>query len=230
MKTLIVMPLPEEMAPFMELCAAKSIRLEAATIGKLDVTHCPDLDLTVANGGLGKTQFAIQVQHLLDFSPDFDLVICAGAAGALDDPLTIGDVVIATETVEYDIYNGFATPLLPRYPSDESVRNSFREIPFGENAFRVHFGPIASGDEDIVGIERKKEIQRKTGGLAVAWEGAGGARACQFNRVPYLEIRGVTDDADGTALTDFKKNLPAAMRNVAAVILAWAERQKAASS
>ena len=82
--------------------------------------------MTLACGGLGKTQFAIQTQYLLDVSPAFDVVICAGAAGALDNTLAIGDVVIATETVEYDIYNHFGAPLIPRYPSDEKVRDSFK--------------------------------------------------------------------------------------------------------
>ncbi len=225
MKTLVVIPLSEEMTPFLELCTAHDVRFEAAMIGKLAVTRCPDLEITLACGGLGKTQFAIQVQHLLDFSPDFDLVICAGAAGALADSLSVGDVVVATETVEYDIYNGFGTPLIPRYAGHESTRDAFKEIPLGGNGFRVHFGPIASGDEDVMDTKRRKEIQKRTGGLAVAWEGAGGARACQFNGVPYLEIRGITDAAQGTALADFEKNLPTAMRNVAALILAWAGRQ-----
>jgi nucleoside phosphorylase len=36
--------------------------------------------------------------------------------------------------------------------------------------------------------------------------------------VPFLEIRGVTDSADDAAVENFRKNLPAAMTNVASVI------------
>jgi nucleoside phosphorylase len=55
---------------------------------------------------------------------------------------------------------------------------------------------IASGDEDIVTIERAAELHTQTGAVAVAWEGAGVARACLFSQIPYLEIRGITDTAD----------------------------------
>jgi adenosylhomocysteine nucleosidase len=79
---LIVTPLKEE---YNDLCHSLSaLHLESHTerIGKLDV-HCfPALNITLACGGHGKTQFGIQTQHLLDHAR-FDLVICAGAAGAL---------------------------------------------------------------------------------------------------------------------------------------------------
>ena len=63
----------------------------------------------------------------------------------------------------------------------------------------MHWSLFASGDEDVIELERKKQIQRRTGALVVAWEGAGGARACQFSGIPFMEIRGVTDNADCTA-------------------------------
>lgn len=150
------------------------------------------LGVTVANGGLGKVQFATQTQHLLDVSPDWGLVICAGAAGALVEELSTGDIIVATETIEHDIRSKFAEPLLPRFGSAKAVVTELRiKFPFTPvhfgfgpiasgsafTSFRVRFGPIASGDEDIVDADRRREIQQLTGALAVAWEGAGGARA-----------------------------------------------------
>ncbi len=87
--------------------------------------------------------------------------------------------------------------------------------------FRVHFGPIASGDEDIVDVARGQELRETTGAVAVAWEGAGGARACLFSGTPFVEIRGVTDNANHTAPADFETNLELAMDNLAALIIAW---------
>ena len=52
-------------------------------IGRLPVVQFPDLGVTLARGGLGKVQFAVQTQHLLDTCSDWDLIVCAGAAGAL---------------------------------------------------------------------------------------------------------------------------------------------------
>ena len=224
-ETLVVIPLQEEMKVFQQFCAEQSIQFESSRIGKLVVTLFPDLEIVLACGGLGKTQFAIQTQYLLDSYLGFDVVICAGVAGSLDGELSVGDVVVATETVEYDIYNKFGKSIIPRYSSDERVRNSFRVIASKEKDFQIHFGAIASGDEDVINEERRKEIQMRTGGLVVAWEGAGGARACRFNAVSYVEIRGVTDRADGSASADFEKNLRIAMRNVTKTIVFWADRR-----
>ena len=89
------------------------------------------------------------------------------------------------------------------------------------------FGPIASGDETVVDRERRRELHQLTGALAVAWEGAGGARACHFSEVPYIEVRGITDHANSQAATDFKLHMPSAMRHVARLITAWTSTEHA---
>jgi adenosylhomocysteine nucleosidase len=221
MKSLIVTPIQEEFDCFVQGCIELGFGTEAAIIGRLPVTHVPDLNITVARGGLGKVQFAIQTQHLLDAGPHWDLVICAGAAGALVDELSPGDIVIATETVEHDIRNKFGKPLLPRYVSATSILAELKGGPITPSTFNIHFGPIASGDEDVVDVERRREIHLLTGALAVAWEGAGGARACHFSGVPFIEIRGITDQANSQASADFEMNLASAMRHIAELLSAW---------
>ena len=74
-----------------------------------------DLGLTIACGGTGKAQFALQTQHLLDTDAGWGLVICAGAAGALADEVIVGDVVVATATVEHDYQNKFNSRPIPRF-------------------------------------------------------------------------------------------------------------------
>ena len=76
---------------------------------------------------------------------------------------------------------------------------------------------------------RAGELHTRTGALAVAWEGAGGARAAAFSDVPYLEIRGITDMADHDAASTWKPNVPHAMGNVAVIVATIAERSTSAS-
>ena len=59
--------------------------------------------------------------------------------------------------------------------------------------------------------------------VAVAWEGAGGARACAFSDVPFVEIRGITARADDRAPADFRANLNIAMANLAALLASWSQ-------
>jgi adenosylhomocysteine nucleosidase len=137
MKILVVTPIAEEVNCFLRSCAEQGIRSETMVIGKLPVTHFPALGLIVAQGGLGKVQFAIQTQHLIDICPGLHGIICAGAAGALVDELTVGDVVVATETVEHDIRNKFGPPLLPRFRSGEVLVETFKNLPVVSRAFQV---------------------------------------------------------------------------------------------
>jgi adenosylhomocysteine nucleosidase len=227
MKTLIVVPIQPEIDFLLQAWAENGFHTRNAIIGRLAVVHLPELDVTLACGGLGKVQFAVQTQHLLDVYPGWDRVICAGAAGALVDGLSVGDVVVATETVEHDIHNKFGKPLLPKFSGAEAVVSALRSMAPLCKSFQVHFGPIASGDEDVVDTDRKRTLHRRTGALAVAWEGAGGATACHFSRVPFVEIRGITDRADSDAASDFEGNLGNAIANVATLITSWLHKRVA---
>lgn len=221
MRILVVIPTQLELDYFLQACQELGHQAEPRVAGRLSIKVYPTLGLAVAHGGLGKTQFAVQTQHLID-ALDSDWVICAGAAGALVDALDVGDVVIATETVEHDIRNHFVKPMLPRFYGAAAIVEHCRQSLPRVNGVAVHFGAVASGDEDVASPERREAIGQRTGALVVAWEGAGGARACQFSGKPYLEVRGVSDRADGTAAQDFRRNLPVVMSNIATVILSWA--------
>ena len=181
--------------------------------------------LVVAQGGLGKAQFGIQTQHAIDTLRDRDMVICAGSAGGLSDDLKIGDVVVATETVEHDFKWGIRSGQpLPSFTGDQkSIAMLQSELPMMEESFDVHFGIVASGDEGIVDSQRADELRRDTDAIAVAWEGAGGARAAEFSDLPFLEVRGISDGAGNDAISEFEENLPQAVENVATIVLTLAQ-------
>jgi adenosylhomocysteine nucleosidase len=164
--------------------------------------------LACATGGHGKVQFALASQMLIrELKPA--LLVCAGACGALDPALKVLDVVAATETVEHDFNLRFEKRPHPRFKGDEAALAKLGGI---------RKGVIASGDEDIVDAVRRGVLREATGACAVAWEGAGGARAAAFCATPYLELRVVTDSADAGAPGDFKANLRAGMAKIAAVL------------
>jgi adenosylhomocysteine nucleosidase len=176
----------------------------------------PNPDRTrVEVGGHGKVQFALRTQSLImERRPD--LVICAGACGALTERLRPLDVVVAESTVEHDFKLRFVKCPIPAFVGDPNALRVLKD--HAAHGFALHFGLIASGDEDVVDTARACELRSATAALAVAWEGAGGARACLHAGVPFLEIRGVTDSADDLSVENFRRNLPAAMTNVASVI------------
>lgn len=211
----------EELNYFLQSCARRGFRTENSAVGRLPIVRLPDLGLTLARGGTGKAQFAVQTRHLLDTGTSWGLVICAGAAGALVDDLSVGDVVVATTTVEHDYHNKFNKRPVPRFDGAPTAIAGLRHASLPSATFKVHFGTVASGDEDVIDAERRRTLHQSTDALVVAWEGAGGARACAFSGVPFVEIRGVTDTANLNAPSDFETNLEVAMNNIAALITSW---------
>jgi adenosylhomocysteine nucleosidase len=190
----------------------------------------PALDLLIAVGGNGKAQYGIQAQYLIDRCDGIDLLACVGAAGRLTAALQVGDVVLGTATVEHDYKERFNPRPLPRYDASPDVLSEF--IRLTESTafpFKVHCGVIASGDEDIVDPTRAAELREATNALCVAWEGSGGARAARLNDVEFLEIRGITDGADGDAARFFHDNVNDVMFNVVELMMAWSILRRSAS-
>jgi adenosylhomocysteine nucleosidase len=219
-KTLIVTPLQEEYDCLHHSLFALGLSSHKDKIGRLTVDHFPTLNVTLARGGHGKTQFGIQTQHLLDHAK-FELVICAGAAGALAPEVKVGDLIVATSTVEHDYNLKFVKRPNPQFAGDRNSIEQIRRLDLSDAEFTIHFGIMAGGDEDVIELARGTQLRELHGASAVAWEGVGGARAAAFSGVPYLEIRGATDTADHEAPVVFDVNLKIVMRNLAWLLQRW---------
>jgi adenosylhomocysteine nucleosidase len=217
---LVAAPLQEEYSALRESLTSRALRAEPDQIGKLEVHRFPELGITLARGGHGKTQFGVQTQYLLD-QAQFDLVICAGAAGALGPEVGIGDLIVATSTLEHDFNLKFVSRPNPQFAGDAESIARIRALKLDGVGFKIHFGTMASGDEDVVDVARGAGLHASTGALGVAWEGAGGARAAKFSGVPYLELRGATDTADHEAPVVFDENLKIVMKNIASLLVCW---------
>ncbi len=177
-------------------------------------SHCfvQDTPLTLAVGGHGKVNFALSTFELIK-SLKPDLVICAGAAGGLKGTSHL-DIIAATKTIEHDYKTLFEpnTPL-PEFTGDTTLIKKISILD------KVKTGVIASGDEDVVSEKRADEIQKLTGAIAVAWEGAGGAKACKKTNTPFLELRFISDLCDESTHKDFKANLSKGMNIIASKLL-----------
>ena len=217
---LIVTPLQKEYDELYNSLVSHKLKSKQDKIGKMDVHRFPKINVTLACGGHGKTQFGIQTQYLLDHEP-FELVICAGAAGALAPQVKIGDLIVATATVEHDYNIKFSKRAKPQFAGDIKSIEQIKALKLPDAKFNIHFGTMAGGDEDVIDVKRRAELHKEHNALAVAWEGIGGARACAFSEVPYLELRGATDTADHAAPVVFDINLKTVMKNIAKFLYVW---------
>ena len=224
MTTLVIAPIPQEFEVLARVFEQRWGSPEKRGVGRTDVHEYRATDVILAEGGFGKVQFAVTTRHLLDHLPGVSLVVCAGVAGALADSVRVGDVVVGTATVEHDFYSVVLRGVPPQFDgSGRHLAELVRNIGPDQGSFQVQFAPIASGDEAIVDTARRDEVHASTEGLAVAFEGAGGARAAAFSHVPYVEVRGISDLADDDFLDEFVANLPNAMENVASIVVWLAE-------
>jgi adenosylhomocysteine nucleosidase len=221
MTILMVAPLQKEVDLLVHAWECLGLRAVRVVIGRLPAVTFPDLHVSLACGGHGKAQFALQTQHLIERSHALDMVICAGAAGGLAEGLAVGDIIVATSTIEHDFHRKFSGRPAPRFDGSPEVIACLRQIKMPTHRFCVHYGIVASGDEDIVTADRATALREATGAIAVAWEGAGGARVGLFNALPFLELRGVTDTANHAAAADFHTNLRSVMTNLATFIVSW---------
>lgn len=214
---LVVCPLKIERDWLKRTFIEKGHFCEEELLGEQNVAHFPGLGLILAIGGLGKAQFAVQTSFFLNQWSFIQGVFCVGSAGSLSPDIQIGDVVVATSTVEHDFKMKLISRPLPQFSGEKKlIEKITQKKPQG---FCIHQGLLASGDEDIVEPLRVKELKDQTKAMAVAWEGAGGARACRFYRKPFLEVRGITDHASQIDLKEFPISLEKAMRNVASCFL-----------
>lgn len=224
MATLVVTPIRDEFNSLARVFEERWGSPAQRAVGRVDVHEYHAAGVTLARGGLGKVQFAVTTGHLLDRLPEVDLVVCAGVAGSLSNQVRIGDVVVGTATVEHDFNPKFTGVRLPSFDGSPPHIAALRLMGADLQApFQVHFAPVASGDEAIADAARAAAPRARTGALAVAWEGAGGARAAAFSEVPYVEVRGISDMADHAAMDVFKANIPDAMQNVAVIVTRLAE-------
>lgn len=219
--TLIICPLKKELTYLLEGFSKVPWKFHAQSADRLVFFQgiFPQASkVTLAVGGHGKAQFGIQTQYLISHYQDVSKVFCVGAAGAFVESLNIGDLVVAEKTIEHDYKEQFnPSRRLPEFNGDsELLVKALQVSQTISTNYQVHFGPIASGDEDIIDEERASELSEKTKAIAVAWEGSGGARASKFNQIPFLEIRAITDHARGFAVAEnFKRNLQVCMHNAA---------------
>lgn len=150
----------------------------------------------VTLSGIGKVNSASTTQHMID-KFDINYVINVGVAGSLSDHLQFGDIVVASELIQYDVdvtAFGLIKGQIPRmdvyaFPTD------YDKIQCGINNLNVKYGRIVSGDKFIDDELFAIELANNFDAIACEMEGAAIAHVCFLNKVPVLVIRSISDFA-----------------------------------
>lgn len=179
-----------------------------------------DKDVVVVKCGIGKVNAAVCTQVLIDVF-GVSHIINTGVGGCLKSGISIGDIVISTDAVEHDFslnLPGFKKGVIPgmpaSFPADENLlkiaRESGKSLPQGVNLVE---GRIATGDQFICGRLAKEELARNFDAACCEMEGGAIAHTAFINRIPFLVIRAISDNADGEATNEYQEFESKAIEN-----------------
>lgn len=168
-------------------------------------------DVVVVRSGIGKVNAGICTQILVD-EYLVDGVINTGIAGSLNADIDIGDIVLATDTVQHDVDAtgfGYGLGVIPRmetstFIADEKLRSLAKECCERVNPdIKVFCGRVVSGDQFVSDKTKKQYILENFKGCCTEMEGAAIAQAAYLNNIPFLIIRAISDKADDSATEDY---------------------------
>lgn len=195
------------------------------------------LRVVTACGAIGKVAAAVCSQILIS---EFKVtqIINIGTAGSLSDTLQHFDLVLADDTVQYDVQVcslGYAAGQVPGYAdvffkTDGSMRTLLRQAfervkGSGRIASALYEGRIASGDTFVDSQVQAENIRSAFNALCVEMEGAAVAQVCAVNDVPAAVLRCISDTAGttGSAQFDYMSFSKQAAAISAEVILSFIE-------
>ena len=168
-------------------------------------------DVVLVKCGYGKVNAAMHTQTLIE-KFGATAVINSGVAGTLVSEVGIGDIVVSTDTVQHDFDMheiGFEHGLIPEVGSisisaDANLRQkAVAGIKAADPDIKVFEGRVCTGDQFISGADEMHAITDVFGGMCCEMEGGAIAQVCYLNEVPFVIIRAISDDVDGTNPEDY---------------------------
>jgi adenosylhomocysteine nucleosidase len=181
--------------------------------------HLQGVPVVLTVSRIGKVSAALTAATLIERFK-VSAIVFTGVAGAMDEALQVGDVVIAREFLQHDLD---VSPLFPRYElpsygrarmgchpelSDRLAEAAQQALAYNFPAARLHQGLVVSGDRFVCGAQEVRQLRERLQGdghwaLAVEMEGAAVAQVCTDHGLPYAAMRTISDRADDQAHRDF---------------------------
>lgn len=166
-------------------------------------------DVVTAVCGVGKVFAAICTEAMiLKYAPG--IIINTGVGGTLTDELSICDVAVSSAVVQHDMDTsplGDPVGLLSginivKIDSDKNVYEKIADC-VKRVGVKCLTGTIASGDQFINSIEKKKYIRETFDAISCEMEGASVGHVCYVNNVPFAIVRAISDGAGDESHMDY---------------------------
>ena len=168
-------------------------------------------DVVAVVCGIGKVNAAVCTQLLIS-EYEVTHIVNVGVAGGIGKEIYPGDVVVATNLVQYDMdTTAFGDPMgqIPRLDTFDFKC---------DEDFNTFSGRIVSGDMFVASLEKIQWLEKEFGALSCEMEGASIAHVCYLNSIPFVVIRSISDNANNGAHMDFEKFTPIAVKHSTAIL------------
>jgi adenosylhomocysteine nucleosidase len=200
--------------------------------------------VVIALTGMGKVNAAMTTTLMLEhFQPG--AIIFTGIAGGVNPSLLPGDLVIGTRVAYHD-YGAIVPDSMVRKPTrnpftlkenpvyftcDSSLVARARQVSTtislekihranGEQAPRIITGTIVTGDVFVSSNKAAQNLAQQLQADATEMEGAAVAQVCWQQKIPFIVIRSMSDNANNNAHADAVTFYPIAARNSARFVMA----------
>ncbi len=174
--------------------------------------------------GIAKVNAAICAQVLID-NFKCDAIINAGIAGGMNNDIKVCDIVVSDEVLPHDLDQHFLVDYPPYngiFKADKKLIDTAVSI-CEKQGVKSFIGRVVSGDAFITDTEIKKCIVEKFKPYAVDMESAAIGQCAFLNKVPFVSVRCISDNADDEGAMSFDEFEKIAARRVADVVLEMVE-------
>lgn len=196
--------------------------IQLGLFGEWFATEINDQPVIFLHGGWGKIAAAASTQYAVQrWQPG--LVVNLGTCGGFAGMLERGTILLATETLVYDIIEQMGDPQAAIDHYTTRLDLSWLPLPYPSPVLPAR---LISADRDILSAE-VKELQDRFHAVAADWESGAIAWVCGRNAVRCLILRGVSDlvsEEGGEAYQNqdvFHQGTKLVMENLLNVLPAW---------
>ena len=190
-------------------------------VGKIGKKEC-----ALVQSGIGKVNAARTTQLMIDHF-EIEYVINLGAAGAINDQLDIGDILIGKYVVQHDFditafghSKGYITGVGNNIECNKSLITKFEEVieSMPERNYKIKLGIVATGDIFCTDVVMKDNIRAKFDADVVDMECAAIAQVAYLNSLPFIVVRSISDTPNGKNASTFDENLKLASKRCANIL------------
>ena len=221
MKTIAVIgAMPSELADIREYFKNQNTEIINHCGYDFNINTAGDNKVINVNCGVSKVNASVCTQILIDVFKA-DIIINTGIAGGMNDDVKVCDIVISDCTCPHDVNPEFLEKYFPHCSCFEADTGliEYAVQSCGDMGYKYHIGKIVSGEAFISDNAVKNDIKSRFKPYAVDMESAAIGHCAYINKIPYISIRCISDNADDEGAMSFEEFEKIAAKRVADIVI-----------